>query len=66
MGLGGFFKNLFGNSKGTVSDAADKVEEMAGGAFAKAKEAALKAKFNASPESADIQKGTMTFVFLVK
>ena len=34
--------------------------------FAKAKEAALKAKFNASPEAADIQKGTMTFVFLVK
>jgi TonB family protein len=34
--------------------------------FAKAKEAAMKAKFNASPEAADIQKGTMTFVFLVK
>ena len=32
----------------------------------KAKEAALKAKFNASPEAADIQKGTMTFVFLVQ
>lgn len=34
--------------------------------FGKAKEAALKARFNASPEAADIQKGTMTFVFLVK
>jgi len=34
--------------------------------FGKAKEAAMKAKFNASPEAADIQKGTMTFVFLVK
>jgi TonB family protein len=34
--------------------------------FAKAKEAALKARFNASPEAADIQKGTMTFVFLVQ
>jgi TonB family protein len=34
--------------------------------FAKAKEAAMKAKFNASPEAADIQKGTMTFVFLVQ
>lgn len=34
--------------------------------FAKAKEAAMKAKFDASPEAADIQKGTMTFVFLVK
>lgn len=34
--------------------------------FSKAREAALKAKFNASPESADIQKGTMSFVFLVQ
>ncbi|CAN5498878.1 TonB family protein [soil metagenome] len=34
--------------------------------FAKAKDAAMKAKFNASPEAADIQKGTMTFVFLVQ
>ena len=34
--------------------------------FAKAREAAMKAKFNASPDAADIQKGTMTFVFLVQ
>jgi TonB family protein len=34
--------------------------------FAKAKDAAMKARFNASPEAADIQKGTMTFVFLVQ
>ncbi|MCX6274325.1 MAG: energy transducer TonB [Bacteroidetes bacterium] len=34
--------------------------------FSKAKEAAMKARFNASPEAADIQKGTMTFVFLVQ
>ncbi len=34
--------------------------------FEKAREAAMKAKFNASPEAADIQKGTMTFVFLVQ
>jgi len=31
-----------------------------------AKEAALKAKFNPSPEGADIQKGTISFVFLVQ
>jgi outer membrane biosynthesis protein TonB len=31
-----------------------------------AKEAAMKAKFNESPEEADIQKGTITFVFLVQ
>ena len=31
-----------------------------------AKDAAMKAKFNASPEEADIQKGTITFVFLVQ
>ena len=34
--------------------------------FKLAKDAALKAKFNASPEDADIQKGSMTFVFLVQ
>ncbi len=34
--------------------------------FRLAKEAALKAKFNASPEKADIQKGTISFVFLVQ
>ncbi len=34
--------------------------------FSKAKDAAMKARFNASPEAADIQKGTMTFVFLVQ
>jgi outer membrane biosynthesis protein TonB len=34
--------------------------------FGKAKEAALLAKFDASPEAADVQKGTMTFVFLVQ
>ncbi len=34
--------------------------------FSKAKEAAMKARFNASPDAADIQKGTMTFVFLVQ
>lgn len=31
-----------------------------------AKEAAMKAKFNPSPEGADIQKGTITFVFIVQ
>ncbi|MBK9524986.1 MAG: energy transducer TonB [Bacteroidetes bacterium] len=31
-----------------------------------AREAAMKAKFNAGPEDADIQKGTITFVFLVQ
>jgi TonB family protein len=34
--------------------------------FGKAKEAAMKAKFSPNPEAADIQKGTMTFVFLVQ
>ena len=34
--------------------------------FSKAKEAAMKAKFSPSPEGADIQKGTMTFVFVVQ
>jgi TonB family protein len=34
--------------------------------FKLAKEAAFKAKFNASPEDADIQKGTITFVFVVQ
>ncbi len=34
--------------------------------FKLAKEAALKAKFNVSPEKADIQKGTISFVFLVQ
>lgn len=34
--------------------------------FGKAKEAAMKAKFNANPDGTDIQKGTMTFVFLVQ
>jgi TonB family protein len=34
--------------------------------FGKAKEAAMKAKFNPNPDGADIQKGTMTFVFLVQ
>lgn len=34
--------------------------------FKLAKDAALKAKFNASTEEADIQKGTITFVFLVQ
>ncbi|REJ83987.1 MAG: TonB family protein [Bacteroidetes bacterium] len=31
-----------------------------------AKEAAMKAKFNPSPEGADIQKGTITFIFVVQ
>lgn len=31
-----------------------------------AKDAAMKAKFNPSPEGADIQKGTISFVFLVQ
>jgi TonB family protein len=34
--------------------------------FRLAKEAAMKAKFNPSPENADIQKGTISFVFLVQ
>ncbi len=34
--------------------------------FRLAKEAAMKAKFTANPDAADIQKGTMTFVFLVQ
>jgi TonB family protein len=34
--------------------------------FRLAKEAAQRAKFNASPDDADIQKGSMTFVFLVQ
>jgi outer membrane biosynthesis protein TonB len=34
--------------------------------FKLAKDAALKAKFSASNEAADIQKGTITFVFLVQ
>jgi len=34
--------------------------------FGKAKEAAMKAKFSPNPDGADIQKGTMTFVFLVQ
>ena len=34
--------------------------------FRLAKEAAMKAKFNPSPEGADIQKGTISFVFLVQ
>lgn len=34
--------------------------------FKLAKEAAMKAKFNPSPNAADIQKGTMTFVFVVQ
>jgi TonB family protein len=34
--------------------------------FSKAKEAATKAKFNTSPDAADIQKGTITFVFVVQ
>jgi hypothetical protein len=34
--------------------------------FRKAKEAALKAKFNQSPEGVEEQRGTITFVFLVQ
>jgi colicin import membrane protein len=34
--------------------------------FSKAKEAAMKAKFSPNAEGADIQKGTMTFVFVVQ
>lgn len=34
--------------------------------FRLAKDAAMKAKFNPSPDAADIQKGTMTFVFVVQ
>jgi TonB family protein len=34
--------------------------------FSKAKEAAMQAKFSPSPEAAEIQKGTMTFVFVVQ
>jgi TonB family protein len=34
--------------------------------FSKAKEAAMKARFNADPNGADIQKGTITFVFVVQ
>lgn len=34
--------------------------------FAKAKEAALKARFSPNPDGADIQKGTMTFEFLLQ
>jgi len=34
--------------------------------FSKAKEAALKAKFSPSTDGADIQKGTMTFVFVLQ
>ena len=34
--------------------------------FRLAKEAAMKAKFNADPNSAEIQKGTITFVFVVQ
>jgi TonB family protein len=34
--------------------------------FQKAKDAAMKAKFSPNPDGADIQKGTMTFVFLVQ
>ena len=34
--------------------------------FKLAKDAAMKAKFNSSDEEADIQKGTITFVFLVQ
>jgi hypothetical protein len=29
MGLGGFFKNLFGSAKETVSQVADKAEDLA-------------------------------------
>lgn len=34
--------------------------------YRKAKEAALKAKFNASPEGVEEQRGTITFVFIVQ
>jgi len=34
--------------------------------FGKAKEAAMRAKFSPNPDGTDIQKGTMTFVFLVQ
>ncbi len=34
--------------------------------YAKAKEAALKAKFNSAADAAEIQKGTITFVFIVQ
>jgi hypothetical protein len=40
MGIGGFFKNLFGSSKETVSDATNKAGEFAGEAIEKAKEVA--------------------------
>lgn len=34
--------------------------------YTKAREAALKAKFNANPEAAEEQNGTITFIFLVR
>jgi len=40
MGIGGFFKNLFGSSKEKVSEFADKAETFAEETIEKAKEAA--------------------------
>ena len=40
MGLGGFFKNLFGSAKGSIDSIADKASDMAGDAIEMAKDAA--------------------------
>ena len=40
MGLGGFFKNLFGSAKEKVSEVADKAEDFAEEAIEKVKETA--------------------------
>ena len=40
MGLGGFFKNLFGSAKENMGSLADKAEDLAENAIEKAKEAA--------------------------
>jgi len=40
MGIGGFFKNLFGSAKENIDSIADKAEDLAGDAIEKAKEAA--------------------------
>jgi len=59
----------------TVDQAGNVVSAIPGGRgstttseylFRLAKEAAMKAKFNASPEGADVQKGTITFIFVVQ
>lgn len=59
----------------TVDQAGNVVSAIPGGRgstttsaylFRLAKEAAMKAKFNPSPEGADVQKGTITFIFVVQ